>query len=254
MQSAIYRGWVEHHRREPIDHRFRFRMFMLYLDLAELDRVFAGTKLWAAERPALASFRSADHYGEQGKDLDSSVRDLVARTIGRRPTGPIRLLTHLRYFGYVFNPVSFYYCYDANGEELDAIVAEVANTPWNERHMYVLNAANPAATDRTRHFTFLKAFHVSPFMPMKQWYDWTFSVPEDCLDVRMMNWQDGRSIFHARMRLERREISPAVLRMQLIAHPFMTMRVVAAIYWNALRLKMKGVPVHTHPGKVSQTA
>ena len=138
MNSRIYKGWVEHRRMAPREHRFRYRMFMLYLDLAELPQLFDRTPFWSARRPALAWFKRSDYLGPAQVPLDQAVRDLVAQRIGARPTGPIRLLTHLRYFGYSMNPVSFYYCFDPSGQTLETIVAEITNTPWKERHQYVL--------------------------------------------------------------------------------------------------------------------
>ncbi len=177
MHSAIYRGWVRHRRHAPRRHVFRYRLFLLYLDLAELDTVFRGRWLWSTRRLALARFHRADHLGDTATPLDAAVRDLVEAQTGRRPAGPIRLLTHLRYFGYCFNPVSFYYCFDASGARVETIVAEVNNTPWGERHCYVLDETHDAGCGDRRRYRFDKAFHVSPFMPMDLTYDWRFGSP-----------------------------------------------------------------------------
>ena len=142
MHSALYQGWLRHRRRAPRAHAFAYPLFMAYLDLAELDRVFAGRWLWSARRAAPARFAREDHFGDPALPLDEAVRRLVHERTGRRPAGPIRLLTHLRYFGYVFNPVSFFYCYA--GDEVQTIVAEVNNTPWGERCMYVLSRNSAA--------------------------------------------------------------------------------------------------------------
>ena len=144
--SAIYEGTVRHRRRRPRLHAFTYRVFLMYLDLDDLDDVFQGRWLWSTQRPALARFRREDHVGDPSVPLDEAVRDLVAARTGHRPAGPVRLLTHLRYFGYVMNPVSFYYCFAADGAGLEAIVAEVNNTPWGEQHCYVLRAT--PASDR----------------------------------------------------------------------------------------------------------
>ena len=139
LASCAYRGQVRHRRLSPVPHDFRYSIFMMYLDLDEVDRVFDRRWLWSARRPALAWFRRADHFGDSRRPLRDCVADLVAQEAGRRPEGPIRLLTHLRYFGHCFNPVSFYFCYDPAGERIEAVVAEVHNTPWGERHCYVLD-------------------------------------------------------------------------------------------------------------------
>ena len=141
MQSCLYNGWVRHRRFAPRAHAFRYRLFMAYLDLTELDHVFRGRWFWSTRRPALAWFRRADYLGNPSVPLDQAVRDAVERDTGMRPRGPIRLLTHLRYFGHGFNPVSFYYCFDPADTRVETIVAEITNTPWAERHAYVLPAA-----------------------------------------------------------------------------------------------------------------
>ena len=168
MNSRIYKGWVRHRRVAPTRHQFRYRLFMLYLDLAELPQLFDRTPFWSARRRALAWFKRSDYLGASDVPLDRAVRDLVQVRTGARPGGPIRLLTHLRYFGYCMNPVSFYYCFDACGERLETIVAEITNTPWKERHQYVLTVeeAGGAEPARIKRFGFDKVFHVSPFMPM----------------------------------------------------------------------------------------
>ena len=139
--SCLYEGSVRHRRHGTPRDELHYRMFMVYLDLDELPECFDGRLLWSARRPALAWFRRADHLGDPRTPLAEAVRELVAERTGTRPEGPIRLLTHLRYFGHCFNPVSFYYCYDATGEQLSAVVAHVTNTPWGERHSYVLPVA-----------------------------------------------------------------------------------------------------------------
>ena len=149
MHSALYTGRLRHRRFAPRAHQFSYRLFMMYVDLAELDEIFRGRWLWSARRPALAWLRRADYIGDPARSIDTVVRDRIAAQTGTRPAGPIRMLTHLRYFGIGFNPVTFYYCFDAADTRVEAIVAEITNTPWNERHAYVLTDPMPeAATPR----------------------------------------------------------------------------------------------------------
>ena len=200
MKSAIFSGQVRHRRMQPSGHEFVYRLFMVYLDLSELDTVFKERWFWSCRRPALARFRRENHLGDTSVPLDKAVRDLVTNETGQRPQGPIRLLTNLSYFGYCFNPVSFYYCFDAGGERVETIVAEVNNTPWGERHCYVLNEAMNQGKGSHKRYSPAKLMHVSPFMPMNIDYDWRFSEPAQQLTVHMENAQKGQKIFRNPLR------------------------------------------------------
>ncbi len=241
--SAIYCGSVRHRRFMPVVHAFRYRVFMLYLDLAELPAVFDGTPLWSARRPALAWFRRRDYLGDPEQPLDASVRQAVAELRGDPPDGPIRMLTNLRYFGYCINPVTHYYCFGRDGQSLDCVLVEVTNTPWGERHRYLI----PGAERLMRH-EFDKVFHVSPFHPLQMRYRWRGNVPGEHLAVHMENVQDDRSVTDATLRLERRALNSTALLSLLVRYPWMTASVALGIYWQAMRLWLKGAPVFDHPG------
>jgi uncharacterized protein len=245
MHSCIYKGWVRHRRVAPTHNSFRYRLFMLYLDLAELPALFDGTPFWSARRPALAWFKRADYLGPADLTLDEAVRRLVEERTGRRPDGPIRLLTHLRYFGYCMNPVSFYYCFDQGGLRLETIVAEVTNTPWRERHQYVLPAGAQDAP--LKRFELDKRFHVSPFMPMEMHYRWCFNEPSGRLLAHMQNFREQRFVFDATLSLRREPISAGALVRALFGYPLMTLKVVTAIHFQALRLLLKRTPFFAHP-------
>lgn len=247
MHSALYIGRLRHRRLSPQPHAFSYAVCMAWLDLAELDSVFRGRWFWSTRRRALAWFRRADYLGDPALPLDEAVRRRVVEAGGLRPQGPIRMLTQLRNYGHCFNPVTFYYCYDAGGTRVDTVVAEITNTPWRERHAYVLPAPAAHPAGARLDFAFGKDFHVSPFMPMEMDYHWRFSVPGPRLAVHMESARGGATVFNATLMLSRREISGPSLAGVLLRFPFSTLRVLAAIYWQALRLKRKGAPFHDHP-------
>jgi DUF1365 family protein len=206
--------------------------------------------LWSYERFNIACFRRRDHFGDPRIPLDQAVADLVEDRLGRRPCGPIRLLTHLRYYGHCFNPASFYYCYDATDTTVETIIVEIHNTPWGERHCYVLGAEqNEHPVKYWRRHQLSKAFHVSPFIDMDIHYDWRFREPADSLQVHMIDYQGGQRLFDASLSLSRREITRTVLTGVLVRFPMITVKVIAMIYWQALRLVLKKTPIFTHPKK-----
>ena len=166
--------------------------------------------------------------------------------------GSIRMLTHLRYFGHNFNPVTFYYCFDATGSIVQAIVANITNTPWGERHSYVLDRRQNIGTEKERHFRFKKSFHVSPFFDMDMEYDWLFSDPVDELRIQMINYRGETRLFKAKLTLKKMELNGCNLARMLIAYPPITLKVIAGIYWQALVLRMKGVPFYNHPAKLGK--
>lgn len=222
---------------------------MMYLDLAELPQLFRGRWFWSVRRTALARFRRSDHLGDPAVPLDEEVRQLVFHETGQRPSGPIRLLTHLSYFGYVFNPVSFYYCFNKGDTRLETIVAEVNNTPWGERHCYVLPQSLDQGVGSNKRYFPEKEMHVSPFMEMDVDYDWRFNTPSDLLTVHMQNLRKGQKIFDATLVLHRKEITGGSLASVLLSYPLMTLKIILAIHWEALKLWLKGVPVTDHPAK-----
>ncbi len=254
LHSAIYEGWVRHRRNTPRTHAFRYRMYMLYLDLAELDRVFAGRWLWSTGRRNLVEFRRSDYHGDPSLPLDSAIRDTVEQRSGTRPDGPIRMLAHLRSFGHCFNPVCFYYGYAQDGETLEWILAEISNIPWYERHAYLLPIADAQMHGSTYAWEFRKQFHVSPFIAMTREYDWRFQQPDEHLRVHMDVRAGSLVEMDATLVLERRPLDGWHLALCLLHYPVMSARVVFAIYWQALLLRLKGVPVHAHPANAERDA
>jgi DUF1365 family protein len=246
MNSCIYEGVIRHARYRPKENRFRTSVFFLYLDLAELDTVFRRRWLWSTKRPNLAWLRRKDHFGDTSLTIDETVRALVQQRTGKRPQGPIRMLTHLRYLGHNFNPATFYYCFDATGSRVETIVVEVHNTPWGEVHCYVVDERDNMGSQEQKRFRLKKDFTVSPFMPMDLEYEWTFTEPGSTVNVHMEDFDKEGRIFEAELSVERREITGASLARMLLKYPVVTLKVVAGIYWQAFRLWRKGVPFYGH--------
>jgi len=258
LESCLYEGMVRHRRFEPVEHGFRNRIQLLYLDLEELDRVFEGSRLWSNEGRAPIRFRRGDHLGPVAEPLADSVDRLLTTRLQRPSRGPIRLLTSPRHFGLVFNPVSLYYCFDASGAALDALVAEVTNTPWGERHCYVLDLAGvQPRRGRVLESHSPKRFHVSPFMEMEMQYDWQIGIPARSLTLSIRSElrerppasarAHGAPYFQADLALSRREIDPRRLRRAFWREPFLSGRILLGIYWQAFRLAAKRVPGVRHP-------
>lgn len=246
LQSCLYVGTVRHRRIHPVEHCFQYRLCLVYLDLDELETVFRGRWLWSTGRPAWAWFRRHDHLGDPRRPLVECVRELAVQRLGRPLNGPVRLLTGLRYLGVLMNPVSFYYCFDETGTEIEAVVAEVNNTPWGERHCYVLDwhGSSTGQVLRTSHE---KEFHVSPFLPMRMHYRWRLMPPGSRLTVQIDDIHEGATILDAALVLTRRPINGRTLAAALMQFPLMSGKVLAGIYWQALKLWWKRVPYFPHP-------
>ncbi len=243
--SAVYDGWVRHRRHTPVEHEFAYRHAMLLLDLDELPEVLDRHPLYSATGRAPVRFRREDYMGDPDRPLDDCVRDLVEERTGARPRGAVRLLTTLRTFGHSFNPVSFYYCFTPGSERVEAVVAQVTNTPWGETHSYVLSRSEEHAVMKD---TMDKVFHVSPFIGMDNRYDWRVTEPNGKLLVHIDERDaEGNGVFDATLSLDRRELTRGRLTRMLLRFPATSLRVVFLIYWNALRLKLKGAPYHPHP-------
>ena len=244
MNSALYEGWVSHRRHLPRGHAFRYRMGMLYLDLAEQDAVLGLSPLAGRSRWAPFTFRETDflpQFTGQGMRLLDAVHQRVCEALGPLALGRVCLLTQPRSWGLAFNPASFFYCFDRQ-DRLVAILCEVSNTPWRERYHYVL-PVNQAGESRHR---VAKGFHVSPFLPRELEYRMRYSQPDARLHIQIEDWQGGDKLFEAGLGLHRVALDRASLHRHLLLFPWMTGKTLLAIYWQALRLLLKRIPIHPH--------
>ena len=257
MKSRLYRGTLFHTRRSPKRHSFSYRVFMPFVHLQSLPALVDDIPFWSARRFAPARFKREDFLGDPNKPLIDEVRRRIREETGNEHDGPIYLLANWRYFGFQINPIACYFCYDPSGDRLQYLVAEVTNTPWDERHSYVLTA--PPSGD-TLSAEFDKAMHVSPFNPMNMVYRWRSSAPGDSLTIRLTNLQrssqapsetrgDALRIFDATLNLQAEPFTANALRRAILGFPFMTLKVFTGIYWQALLLLLKGVPIHAHPNR-----
>jgi DUF1365 family protein len=246
MKSCFYEGTVVHRRLTPIVRAFPFRLFMTYVDLSEIDEVFGRRGLWSTKFPAVARFRRRDYFGDPCEPLEESVRRLVAERTGRRPDGPIRLLTNFRVFGFTMNPVSFYYCFDATDTDVETLVAEVRNTPWGETHCYVIDCAkngDPVAEQPEC----VKQMHVSPFLEMGMTYRWRIGAPAERLTLGIDNRTEHAVPFRVDLALARVPITARSRLRMLVRYPLLTWIIFLRIYFEAWRAWRLGVPFVPHP-------
>jgi len=238
IDSGLYVGTLRHRRFTPVAHTFTFPLFMALVDIDRVPELMRRSRLTSHNRWNWASFDDRDHLGDPTRPLRERLEDDASRHGIELPDGAVFLLTHLRYLGYCFNPVSFFYCFDRAGE-LRVVLAEVRNT-FGGAHNYWLRP-DPAA--RTFRAATPKSLYVSPFMPVDLDYTFAFTRPTDRLVAHMGAGQAASVGFDATLSLERRPWNAPEIRRVLVRYPAMTASVMTAIHWQALRLWWKGVPV-----------
>lgn len=246
-ESAIYEGFVRHRRFSPNNHRFRYPIFMLLLKVDEVPKI--AHLFWQLGTKALswARFKREDYLTHGEKNLNESVKTKIAELLDKENEdveGDVYLLCHLRYFGFYFSPLNIYFL--KNNSCFRYALAEVSNTPWNEKHYYLLDLKNLLPHQ--------KQFHVSPFNPMHQNYKWRIKPPssdhnECVIHIESMNQGNDSKVFDATLILKRKELVQRELNRVLIKSPIQTLSMVVGIYWQAFKLFLKRTPFHKHPGK-----
>lgn len=239
---ALYVGTLRHRRHRPTAHEFCYSLFMVLLDIDRIPAAMAVSRFTGYNRRRWAAFDDRDHLGDPARPLRERVQASADAAGVELPDGPIHLLTHLRYAGYAFNPISFFYCYDRGGQ-LRRVLADVRNT-YGGRQAYWLTPADDSERRMRAHAT--KSLYVSPFMVPDVTYDFVLTPPDDDLVAHINVVPDEtprQPLFDATLALHRRPWTARTLRAVLLRHPLMTAKVIGAIHWEALRLRLKGLPI-----------
>jgi hypothetical protein len=246
-ESALYSGSVMHQRLRPARHRLRYRVFSLLLDVDELPALARQLRLFSLNRFNLFSLHERDYGAGDGGGLRPYVEQQL-QAAGLGTGGAIRLLTMPRILGYAFNPLSVYFCHRPGGA-LQAVLYEVNNT-FGERHSYLIevDAAEAAGDIVTQHCA--KRFHVSPFLGLEMHYRFRIEPPRadrPGLAIGVTALDTNGSLLVARLEAHRKPLDDAALALAFVSHPLLTLKVVAAIHWEALRLWLKGVKLQERP-------
>lgn len=241
MKSAIYTGTIVHHRLSPKVHRFCYKIQMLYIDLDELGSLFQKIPLWRDNgKKSLAYFKRTDYHAPHSQDLKSVIQDKIYNHTKTRHSGPIRMLANINMFGYCFNPVVFYYCFNEQDTALEYVVAEVNNTPWGEKYSYIIDFSDK------ENFSQTKKFHVSPFLDMNLDYDFKFNAPNDKLNVHMLV-SGSKEMLKAYLSMQKKPINKRNMIYFLLTHGLMNYKFIVGIYWQAFKLLIKGIRYYPHP-------
>jgi DUF1365 family protein len=248
LRSSLYVGTVMHRRIRPRTHHFRYRAFWLLVDLDELPFLSETLWLFSHNRPGVFSLYDTDH----GDGNTTPLRLQIDRQLGEVGLdigdGRVRLLCMPRTLGYVFNPLSVYFCHHADGT-LAALVYQVHNT-FGERHSYVIPVTTGCGAV---HQQCEKSFYVSPFMEMNLHYDFRIIVPDEQIAVGMRVATPEGLLFNAALAARRKELSDGTLIRLCLTFPLLTLKVIAAIHWEALRLWLKGIPYRPRPAALEST-
>ncbi|BDX07262.1 DUF1365 domain-containing protein [Planctobacterium marinum] len=235
--SALYIGETWHQRFVPKNHKFKYNIMMFWLDLDEVALLDQKLSLFSAEKFNWVQFRRGDFLTNNQQTLKQEVLQTMSEKAGTPLSGKVFLLSPLRILGMYFSPVNFYYLQNDAGE-FSHLLAEVSNTPWNERHCYLVDLKEQKDSD--------KAFHVSPYNPIDMQYRWNIKPPGNKLFLQLDCLKTDKH-FTAAIGLKRMELSNSVMRKSLFQFPHITLKTLFGIYWQALKLFAKRVPIYDHP-------
>jgi hypothetical protein len=246
FESLIFTGTVRHRRFTPKQHEFSYKLFMFCFDINDLPNSFKDIKHVSIEQFNWFSFRRKNYLSDPEIPMDEYLRQLVVAKFDSYPKGKIYLLTNLSCLGYCFNPISLYFIFDETNQQLDYLILEVTNTPWGNKHNYVL-ASSSRLKNEIYDFQFQKELHVSPFMAMNYEYQFNLKLNKQKIIVHMENHIDGKKDFDVTLILTASAQKETAFKNVFRQYPLITYKVAAAIYWQALKLWIKGVPFHAHP-------
>jgi len=235
LNSGIFCGQVVHRRFEPVLHKFKYKMSMFGIDIDEINHISQKFALFGTSKFSPVKFNQKDYIVNEPGDLKERIASKVKSLGGKWDGTKVLMLIQCRCLGIYFSPVNFFYCYNKDGS-CELMLAEVSNTPWNERHYYLIDVLNPDMTKKT--------FHVSPFMQLNMKYKWRVSEPLEKVNISIANHfeETEAAVFDAHLTLRKTPLTSLNLIKSWISLPLMVFKIVTLIYWQALKLFIKRVP------------